>query len=235
VTDGAGKPDVRICLIQCRPQSHLLEADEVRIPTNLAPEDIIFSTRFMVPNGHVSGIQYVVFVPPDAYFSIPTPEARYELERAIGKLNVALGKQIFICIGPGRWGTTNPDLGVHIDYADVYNCKALIELAGGGIGVAPEPSLGTHFFQDLLEGQIYPLAISLDDPETIFNRNFFYNLPNHLDSFIHGTDNLREGLRVLKVSQFRPGFSLSLTMDDEKGLAVAYLVKEKEIIDLVTL
>ena len=235
VTDSTGKPDIRICIIQCRPQSHLLEADEVRIPTNLAPEDIVFSTRFMVPNGHVSSIQYVVFVPPEAYFSIPTPEARYELERAIGKLNAALAKQTFICIGPGRWGTTNPDLGVHIDYADIYNCRALIELAGGGIGVAPEPSLGTHFFQDLLEGQIYPLAISLDDPETVFSRNFFYSLPSHLESFITATDNLRECLRVLKVSQFSPGHSLSLAMDDEKGLAVAYLVKEKEIIDPVIL
>jgi hypothetical protein len=231
ITDTTGKADIRICIIQCRPQSHLLEADEVRIPTNLAPEDIIFSTRFMVPNGHVSNIQYVVFVPPEAYFSIPTPDARHELERTIGKLNSALRKQVFITLGPGRWGTTNPDLGIHIDYADIYNSRALIELTGQGIGVAPEPSLGTHFFQDLLEGQIYPLAISIDDPETVFNRDFFYSQPNCLGQFIAVTGNLESCLRLMKVSSFRPGYSLSLTMDDEKSLAVAYLVKEKEVVD----
>ncbi len=59
-------------------------------------------------------------------------------------------------MGPGRWGTSNPDLGVHVDYADIFNSKALVELSGEGIGPAPEPSLGTHFFQDLLEGQIFP-------------------------------------------------------------------------------
>lgn len=233
IADNSGKADVRFCIIQCRPQSHLLEADEVSIPTNLVPDDIVFSTRFMVPNGHVSGIQYAVFVPPEAYFSIPTPEARFEVERALGKLNAAMAKQVFICFGPGRWGTTNPDLGVHIDYADIYNSRALIELTGQGIGVAPEPSLGTHFFQDLLEGQIYPLAISLDDPETIFNRNFFYAQPNCLENFITANDNLRSCLRVIKVAQFRPGYSLCLTMDDEKSLAVAYLVKDKEVVDPV--
>jgi hypothetical protein len=229
-TENNGKPDVQICIIQCRPQSHLLEAEQVIIPTNLLPEDIIFQTRFMVPNGYVGGIQYVVFVPPETYFSIQTPDARFELERAIGKLNAAMGKKGFICVGPGRWGTTNPDLGVHVDYADIYNCRALVELAGQGIGVAPEPSLGTHFFQDLLEGQIYPLAITLDDVDTIFNREFFYNRPNHLGDFIPINDNLSRGLRVIKVSDYRAGTYLDLSMDDEKSLALAYLVKEKDAV-----
>ena len=59
-----------------------------------------------------------------------------------------------------------------------------MELAGQGIGPAPEPSLGTHFFQDLLESQIYPLAIYLEDETSIFNREFFYNTPNHVTEII---------------------------------------------------
>ncbi|MDD5369495.1 MAG: PEP/pyruvate-binding domain-containing protein, partial [Anaerolineaceae bacterium] len=132
-------PDIEIALIQCRPQSHLQEIDRVHLPANLPEEDVIFSTRFMVPQGHVPDIRYVLFITPEAYFALPTPQARSELSRAIGKLNAALQGQTFICVGPGRWGTTNPDLGVPVEYADVYNTRALVEMTGKGIGPEPDP------------------------------------------------------------------------------------------------
>ena len=216
-------PNIQFALVQCRPQSHLQEADDVSIPSGLLPKEIVFSTSFMVPRGKVTGIGYVLFVPPESYFAMPTPDDRIALERTIGKLNAALAGETFICIGPGRWGTTNPDLGIHIDYADIYNSKALVELFG--IGMAPEPSLGTHFFQDLIEAEIYPLAISLDDGDTIFNREFFYETPNLLEDWIHVEGRMGEYLRLIKVDAFSPGCMLNLTMNDEKGLAVAYLTK----------
>ena len=57
----APSPEVEISLLQCRPQSHLKES-EARLPQNLNPEDIIFSTPRMAPEGRVSGIRYVLFV-----------------------------------------------------------------------------------------------------------------------------------------------------------------------------
>ncbi len=86
--------------------------------------------------------------------------------------------------------------------------------------------MGTHFFQDLLEAQIYPLAISLDDPESVFNRDFFYNTPNILRQRLPGDEKLSNVMRLIDVNSYRPGFTLSLTMNDEKGLAIAYLVAE---------
>ena len=80
---------------------------------------------------------------------------------------------------------------------------------GRGIGPAPEPSLGTHFFQDLLEQQIYPLAIYLDDEQSIFNRDFFENTPNRVDEWITVDEKLRSSLRLIKVSDFRPGICAS--------------------------
>jgi hypothetical protein len=220
------KPEVRIAVLQCRPQSHLQDAKKVVLPTDLLPERVIISSRFMVPDGHVPGIRYILFVTPEGYFSIPTAEERFKLERIIGKLNVALAGKVFICVGPGRWGTSNPDLGVHVDYADIFNCRALVEIAGRGIGPDPEPSLGTHFFQDLLEGQIFPLAISLDDPQTVFNRAFFYDTPNHVSEWVQVDSPLLDCLRLIDVADYRPNHRLDLTMNDEKGQAIAYLVPE---------
>ena len=59
------------------------------------------------------------------------------------------------------------------DIVIFITAKALVELAGKNIGHAPEPSLGTHFFQDLLEAQIYPLAIMLDDEQNSFSIHIF--------------------------------------------------------------
>lgn len=218
-------PGVSISLLQCRPQSHAKEMT-AHLPQTLYPEDIIFSTRRMVPEGAVEGIKYVVFVPPEGYYSLPTSVDRAELRQGISRLNIQLSDTTFICVGPGRWGTTNTDLGVHVGYADIYNTGALVELAGAGVGAAPEPSFGTHFFQDLVESNIYPLAIYLDDEDVVFNRAFFYDTPNRLPEVLPGLSHLAKALRLIEVSSYRPGWHLNLVMDNDQGRAVAFLAQD---------
>ncbi len=221
------QPQARICLLQCRPQSRLKE-NRVKLPERLPAADIIFATRRVVPDGYVADIRRVVFVPPEEYYALPTQAARAQLGRILGKLNASLAGEVFICLGPGRWGTSNPDLGVPIGYSDIYNTRALIELSGEGIGSAPEPSFGTHFFQDLVEANIYPLAVYLDDRDVVFNRKFFYETPNNLGKVLpavfEGDQPSWSGaLRLIDVADFRPGYHLDLVMDDEQGKAVAFL------------
>jgi len=221
------QPEAEICILQCRPQSHLKDS-QAQLPKKLPEEDIIFSTSRMVPRGRVDWIKYVVMVHAEAYLALPTESARAEVGRAISKLNTALADQVFIMIGPGRWGTRNLDLGVYIGYSDIYNTSALIEVTGQEIGLTPEPSFGTHFFQDLVEANIYPLAIDLDDEGVVFNRQFFYDTPNHLVDFIPVDEQLSSCLRLIKVSSFRAGHALRLVMDDEDGRAAAFLVPQAD-------
>ena len=217
------RPNVEISLLQCRPQSHLQEV-EARLPKNIPDEDIVFATTRMVPHGRVEGVRYVIYVVPEVYLTLPTNTARSDVGRVISQLNVALAEQNFICVGPGRWGTRNPDLGVFIGYSDIYNTSALVEISGQDIGLAPEPSFGTHFFQDLVEANIYPLGIYLDDEETIFKRDFFYDTPNRLTEWISADKGLANCVRLIKVEDFRPDHHLDIVMDDEKGMGVAFLV-----------
>ena len=221
----SSQPDVEISLLQCRPQSHLREF-KARIPKNLAPEDIIFSTPRMAPRGSISAVRYVLFITPEGYYSLPTQAQRVELARALGQLNAALVDEEFICVGPGRWGTTNPDLGVNIGFGDIYNTRALVELSGQGIGSAPEASFGTHFFQDLVESNIYPIAIYLDDDEALFNRDFFYNTPNLSSDYLTEDTTCVECLRLIEVASFRPDHRMDVVMDDEEERTVAFLVPE---------
>jgi hypothetical protein len=221
------KPEAVISLLQCRPQSHLQAGKVVRVPRHLPHNDIVFSTGFMVPQGYVPNIRYVLFVTPEDYYAFPTEADRKALARTISALNAALPPKSFICVGPGRWGTTNTDLGVFVGYADICNAGALVEISGKGIGPAPEPSLGTHFFQDLMEAQIYPVAIPLDAEGTIFNREFFYQTPNRLFEWVKPEGCQGDCLRLIAVADFRPGCHLDLVMDDDQGQGVAYLAADE--------
>ena len=221
-------PDVSITLLQCRPQSHIQETSQAKLPRELLEKDIIFSTQRMVPQGMVEGIRYILFVSPEGYFSISTQAERTKLIRAIGQLNAALQGETFIAVGPGRWGTSTPDLGVHVAYGDIYNARSLVELSGESVGTSPEPSFGTHFFQDLMEAHIYPLAVFLDDKDILFNHDFFYETPNKVLKFISIEKRLTRTLRLLAVKDYRPGHHIDLVMDGQKGRAVAFLVPDDE-------
>jgi pyruvate,water dikinase len=181
----------------------------------------------MVPRGIVAGIHWVLFVPPEGYFALSSTADRNRLERTIGIVNASLKDEAFICVGPGRWGTSTPDLGVGIKYGDIYCTRALIELTGKDIAPDLEPSFGTHFFQDLVESNIFPLNVNLDDRGTVFNRSFFYKTPNHLSDFIRTDERLRDVLRLIKVQDFCRGCSMTLVMNDEVGKALAFLREDK--------
>jgi hypothetical protein len=113
-----------------------------------------------------------------------------------------------------------------VGYGDIYHTRALIELTGEGFGAEPEPSYGTHFFQDLLESQIFPLAIHLKDPDTIFNKAFFYHTPNCIHRFLDQQVELPGCLRLIDVQDYRPKHHLALVMDTSEGQSIAFLVKE---------
>jgi hypothetical protein len=217
----------RLYILQCRPQSHLVE-QVVKLPETLPEEKVIFATSRVAPHGKVENIRYVLFVPHEGYFNLPSAEARQKLTRTIGKLNKLLEGEGFICVGPGRWGTVNPDLGVQVNYSDIYNTRALVEVSGEGVGTAPEPSYGTHFFQDLIESKIFPLAVHLDDEDAAFNRAFFYDTPNRLETWLPGAEVPDGALRLIAVDDVERDATIKLIMDSEAGRALAYLNQAQE-------
>ena len=175
-------------------------------------------------------ISQVIYIEPRGYNTLSVSD-KHNVARLVGKINKTISREETptMILGPGRWGTSTPDLGVHVTYSDIYNTHALVELAGESVGASREPSFGTHFFQDLMEADIYPLGIFLDDKNTIFKRDFFYDTPSHLSEFV-AVDNPRvaNALRLIAVSDYRPNHHLDLIMDAHKSYAVAFLVGEED-------
>ena len=209
-----------LCLLQCRPLNQRQESGRVRIPRNISAERTLFTENRFVPNGKVEEIRYLIFVDPEKYRQVPDRTTKLEIGRVIGRLNRLLEDEIFILIGPGRWGSTNLDLGVKVGYADIYNTKVLIEMAvKSADGGRPELSYGTHFFQDLVEAGIYSLPLHLDHPRSRFNWEFFHKASNQLETLLPDDGVLAPYITVVDLEPNR----LSILMDSSADEAIGFL------------
>jgi hypothetical protein len=216
-----GRPALKLHMLQCRPQATGRGQLSRPIPADVAEADELFGTSRMVPVGEVIGIEYVVHVRSWAYHKLDERERR-AVAGLISKLNKALEGKSFIFSGPGRWGSSNLLLGVPVTYADIYNAKALIELSIDQGDGAPDPSYGTHFFQDLVESNIFPLAVSPDQPGEYLNRDFLRTAHNSLRELLPNDDlapALEAAVTAIHIPTVRNGQKLDILMDGERALA----------------
>ena len=221
-----GKPEVTFQLLQCRPQKQWGDSTAAHpVPAKLPEEDKVFLCTRMVPQGRVNQVEYIVYVDPEVYFQLSEQHEFMEVARLIGRLNKLLEGRAFILIGPGRWGSTDCMQGVPITYADIFNTRALIELASKKGGYSSEPSYGTHFFQDLVEAQIYPLAIQPEEPGDLLNFDFLKQAADHTPEFIPEPSAASRCIKIIHVPSERPGCHLDIAMDGQRGLG--YLARDK--------
>ncbi len=225
IGDEYPRPQLAIHLLQCRPHSGGEQTETVRLPEELTDRDILFGTEKMVPTGRVTNIAYIVYVDPEKYTEIGDSTRKLELARLIGRLNQRLEGHRFILMGPGRWGSSNPDLGLKVGYAEIYNTRALVEIGLARGKTRPTLSYGTHFFQDLVESHIYPLAIFPGEQGNPFNEGFFHTAFNALPTLLPDDAQLAPYVKVIDVRATTGGSVLELVMSGDEGKAVAFLTR----------
>ncbi len=216
------QPQYLIHLLQCRPLTSQEWGQGPPLPQDVPEDDQVFSIHKVVPQGVVTDIRYLIYVDPRKYSAIPELAKKHEVARTIGRLNKRLEGERFILLGPGRWGSSNIDLGVKVTYADIYNTRALVEIAMEKDGETPEVSYGTHFFQDLVESGIYPLALYPHEPNSVFNKPFLENTPNVLLDILPG-EQTSEYVKVIDVSRATGGRLLEIVMNSDLNEALAYV------------
>jgi len=219
------EPEYKLHILQCRPLSQRKGGGPVEIPAGIPEDDIIFRTYELIPDGQVEGARYIIFADPRRYRQLADPTVRLELGRAIGRLNERLENESFVLMGPGRWGSANLDLGIRVSYADIFNTKALIEIAVAGEDGMPELSYGTHFFQDLVEDGIHSLPIHLGNPKSYFDWAFFEEAPNSLEKLLPQDTHLSPYLKVIDIAAIDARRRLTILMDGSQDEAIGYLAK----------
>jgi hypothetical protein len=120
----------------------------------------------------------------------------------VGRINRTIGNKKDIpalLIGPGRWGTTTPSLGVPVRFAEINHISVLVELAIMSDNVLPELSFGTHFFQDLVETDIFYVALFPDNRGVRYRRGFLDRFPNIFDTLMPEGGTYRDVIHVCDV------------------------------------
>ena len=133
------------CLLQIRPivdtKQELVE-DVAALPS----EECLLKTDSALGHGISVDVHDVVYVKWDDNFSAANnPQIAMDIEK-INRQFLAEGKQ-YVLIGPGRWGSSDPWLGVPVKWPAISAARVIAEIALPGYRV--DPSQGTHFFQNL--------------------------------------------------------------------------------------
>jgi hypothetical protein len=156
----------------------------VDIPVLTSEADCFFITKGNFMGGNIRlPIDYVIFVRTTAYLLLPEKD-KYSVARQIGRINTALkGKKVML-VGPGRWGTTTPSLGIPVHFTELCNMSVICEVASTEAGFMPELSYGSHFFQDLVEADIFYAAIFDGEENVIFHPDYILNKENKLTEIL---------------------------------------------------
>jgi KaiC/GvpD/RAD55 family RecA-like ATPase len=216
---------VTINLLQCRPLWMPGEGGRVEWPAELPADRVLFRTDRMINGGAVRGLRYLLYIDPRAYAALPDPARKRSLGRVVGRINNLpdVQRERIVMMGPGRWGSSNIDLGVNVGYGDIDSAAVLVELAREEHGHVPEVSYGTHFFQDLVESQIIYFPVYPDDPDSAFNEAFFKSAPNHLAALLPADADAASVIHLIDLERLQPGLRLTAIADPAQRRAVCFV------------
>ncbi|MBN1796395.1 MAG: PEP/pyruvate-binding domain-containing protein [Sedimentisphaerales bacterium] len=200
----SNKDHLRINLVQCRPLQTKGLTTKVVIPDDIKPDKILFEQQGHNMGGNISMlVKHVIYVEPTKYQQA-TQNEKYDIARLVGQLNRQIADRETmptILMGPGRWGTTTPSLGVPVSFAEINKMTVMVEIAYEGGNLMPELSFGTHFFQDLVETDIFYVAIFPGKDGVTFNREHFAKMPNTLSELLPESAKYQDMVRVFDVSK----------------------------------
>ncbi|MFC1620881.1 PEP/pyruvate-binding domain-containing protein [Candidatus Omnitrophota bacterium] len=192
----------KINLLQCRPLQTWGVSRKVEIPDNINKEDILFESHGYFLGGNISQhIKRIIRVDPEKYNELILSD-KYEIARIVGNLNRDIKdreKLPVLLMGPGRWGTTTPSLGVPVKFAEINNIAVLTEVAFSAGNLMPELSFGTHFFQDLVETNIFYIALFPEKKEAMLNREWFTKEKNLFIELLPGSGRYKNVISVYDI------------------------------------
>ena len=144
--DVAPSGKLSLKLLQVRPISAYSAEQEVNFDELKASlGTLFFESGKALGNGFVNDVSHIVYIAPDKFNSLSTREIAAELAEINNTFKSR--NEGYILIGPGRWGSSDPNLGIPVIWSDISEAKMIVEYSMPGFQV--EPSQGTHFFQNI--------------------------------------------------------------------------------------
>lgn len=134
----------RFGLLQVRPMAVSGEVVDLDLEA-CDPERVLAASTRVMGNGRVTDVRDVVYVKPEPFEARQTPA----MARDIARINLALVERRvpYVLIGFGRWGSSDPWLGIPVTWSQIGGARAIVEATLPSMQV--ELSQGSHFFHNI--------------------------------------------------------------------------------------
>ncbi len=190
-------------LLQIRP----IVDNKETVTTNLDKvknKDSIIYSKSALGNGTITDICDLVYIRPESF----NPANNAELAEKVGKLNEQFIREHknYILIGPGRWGSQDPWLGIPVKWSQISSARVIVE--SGLADYRIDPSQGTHFFQNLTSFRVGYFTINPFLNDGYYDLEFLQKLPS-----------VYEDEQVRHIRFEKP---LKVEIDGRKNLGVIY-------------
>ncbi|MCB9014373.1 MAG: response regulator [Lentimicrobiaceae bacterium] len=159
-------------VLQIRPIVDNREAIEAHLE-DVKEKDTIIYAHSALGNGIVRDIYDFVYVKPESF----NPASNLETAIRVGELNekfLAENKN-YVLVGPGRWGSSDPWLGIPVKWPQISAARVIIE--SGLEHYRIDPSQGTHFFQNLTSFRVGYFTINPFIDDGFYDLDFLAKQP----------------------------------------------------------
>ncbi len=203
---GGSAAGYSIDIVQCRPFHASTEEEKPVRPIPEVDEDriLVRSSGGVIGHGRELQLERIIYVSPEGYTGL-TEGKRYALARLIARIarHQEPPVQNIMMIGPGRWGSSTPSLGIPVWFNDINRVSVLMEVDALHEGLVPDLSLGTHFFNDLVEMNMLYVAHFMARPNNRLDRRFFDRAPSSLLKLFPEATEWNDVVRVIDVDHNR--------------------------------
>ena len=152
----------RVGFLQVRPM--MVGSEKIGVSErDLFADDVVLASETVLGNGERTDIEDVVFIRPDAFEPAKTLAIAKELE-GINRSLVDDGRR-YLLIGFGRWGTSDPWLGIPVAWGQISGARVIVEATLPD--VQPDLSQGSHFFHNLLSFHVLYISVEHYGPHRI--------------------------------------------------------------------
>ena len=141
-------------------------------------ENTIISSQSTLGHGICNDIADIVYVKPEAFNASKNQLIMYDIEKLNKKL--VSEDRMYALIGPGRWGSSDPWLGIPVKWPHISNARLIVE--SGLSNYRIDPSQGTHFFQNLTSFGVSYFTINPFQNDGTYDTDFLNALPAEYES-----------------------------------------------------
>ena len=203
-----GQPKI-FNFLQIRPIVENKETFDVKIENIQLDKTIIYSDTAL-GNGVIDNIYDFIYVKPESFNSVQNPNIAVK----IGNINEQLikEKRNYVLVGPGRWGSNDPHLGIPVKWSQISRARVMIE--SGLENYRIDPSQGTHFFQNLTSFRVGYFTINPYINDGYYDLDYLSKFkPYYEDEFIR---------------HIRFKNPLKILIDGKKNLGIIFKVEHSE-------